>query len=140
MKPAIFSRIVPTAALALSAVALTACVAVVPTPSNSPSTSDATQTNDSTVQPATLCNMETPATQKLQDGTTLAEITQTCNQTDIKITNNHAKHPKRCSVIIGSQGSELYIQPGETRSLTQTGPVAQSQVRINCLNDWNRPK
>ncbi|MCQ8897410.1 hypothetical protein NQT62_13290 [Limnobacter humi] len=129
-----FSRLVAPLALTLSALALSACVAVVPAPGQSPAS------GENTTQPASLCNMEGPATQKLQDGTTLAEITQTCEQTEVKITNNHAKHPKRCNVVIGGQGSELYIQPGESRSLTQTGPVAKADVRINCLNDWNRPK
>jgi hypothetical protein len=104
-----------------------ACVAVVPTTS-------------SNTTPATMCNIEGKQQQDLSDGTTKAKVTQSCEETVIYIENQHKEHPKRCRVSVGSQVSELYIMPGENRTLTQTGPVARNTVQVGCINDWNRPK
>lgn len=102
------------------------CVAVVPTTPGSTS--------------ASLCNMEGKQEQDLSDGTTKASVTQSCEATAIYIENKHPEHPKRCRVLTGAQATELYIMPGENRTLTQTGPVERSKVQLACVNDWNRTK
>ena len=110
-----------------------ACVAVAPLPNNNPPAE-----NSSTS--ATMCNIEGKQEQDLSDGTTKAKVTQSCEETVIYIENQHKEHPKRCRVLVGAQMTELYIMPGENRTLTQTGPVARNTVQVGCVNDWNRPK
>ncbi len=108
-----------------------ACVAVVPTNNSSSKGSNTT---------ASMCNIEGKQKQDLSDGTTKANITQSCEETVIYIENQHKQHPKRCRVVIGEQLTELYIMPGENRTLTQTGTVARNTVQVSCINDWNRTK
>ncbi len=110
-----------------------ACVAVAPLPNN-----EKPAENSSTS--ATLCNIEGKQQQDLSDGTTKANVTQSCEETVIYIENQHKEHPKRCRVLVGAQLTELYIMPGENRTLTQTGPVTRNTVQVGCINDWNRPK
>ena len=110
-----------------------ACVAVAPLPNN-----DQPAENSSTS--ATMCNIEGKQQQDLSDGTTKANVTQSCEETVIYVENQHKEHPKRCRVLVGAQLTELYIMPGENRTLTQTGPVARNTVQVGCINDWNRPK
>lgn len=110
-----------------------ACVAVAPLPNN-----DQPAENSSTS--ATMCNIEGKQQQDLSDGTTKANVTQSCEETVIYIENQHKEHPKRCRVLVGAQLTELYIMPGENRTLTQTGPVARNTVQVGCINDWNRTK
>ncbi|EDM85069.1 MULTISPECIES: hypothetical protein [unclassified Limnobacter] len=110
-----------------------ACVAVAPLPNN-----DQPAENSSTS--ATMCNIEGKQQQDLSDGTTKANVTQSCEETVIYIENQHKEHPKRCRVLVGAQLTELYIMPGENRTLTQTGPVTRNTVQVGCINDWNRPK
>lgn len=110
-----------------------ACVAVAPLPNN-----EKPAENSSTS--ATMCNIEGKQQQDLSDGTTKANVTQSCEETVIYIENQHKEHPKRCRVLVGAQMTELYIMPGENRTLTQTGPVARNTVQVGCINDWNRPK
>ena len=110
-----------------------ACVAVAPLPNN-----DLPAENSSTS--ATLCNIDGKQQQDLSDGTTKAKVTQSCEETVIYIENQHKEHPKRCRVLVGAQLTELYIMPGENRTLTQTGPVTRNTVQVGCINDWNRPK
>ena len=112
-----------------------ACVAVVPTPNNNEG-----NTAENSGTSATLCNIEGKQEQDLSDGTTKAKVTQSCEETVIYVENQHKEHPKRCRVLVGAQMTELYIMPGENRSLTQTGPVARNTVQVGCINDWNRPK
>ncbi|MEH6998154.1 MAG: hypothetical protein V7542_07130 [Limnobacter sp.] len=126
----LFKRLGPIAAASLLAVA---CVAVVPTPNNN-------QPAENSGTSATLCNIEGKQEQDLSDGTTKAKVTQSCEETVIYVENQHKEHPKRCRVLVGAQLTELYIMPGENRSLTQTGPVARNTVQVGCINDWNRPK
>jgi hypothetical protein len=111
-----------------------ACVAVVPTPSQENANSQSGATS------ASMCNIEGKQEQDLSDGTTKAKVTQSCEETAIYIENQHKEHPKRCRVLIGQQVTELYIMPGENRTLTQTGPVERNTVQVGCINDWNRPK
>ena len=110
-----------------------ACVAVVPTPNNN-------QPAENSGTSATLCNIEGKQVQDLSDGTTKATITQSCEETVVLIQNLHDKHPKRCRVSTGKNITELYIMPGESRTLTQTGPVERDAVQLGCVNDWNRTK
>ncbi len=110
-----------------------ACVAVVPTPNNN-------QPAENSSTSATMCNIEGKQQQDLSDGTTKAKVTQSCEETVIYVENQHKEHPKRCRVLVGAQLTELYIMPGENRSLTQTGPVARNTVQVGCVNDWNRTK
>jgi hypothetical protein len=110
-----------------------ACVAVAPLPNN-----DKPAENSGTS--ATMCNIEGKQEQDLSDGTTKANVTQSCEETVIYIENQHKEHPKRCRVLVGAQMTELYIMPGENRTLTQTGPVARNTVQVGCINDWNRTK
>ena len=105
-----------------------ACVAVVPTPNNN-------QPAENSGTSATLCNIEGKQEQDLSDGTTKAKVTQSCEETVIYVENQHKEHPKRCRVLVGAQMTELYIMPGENRSLTQTGPVARNTVQVGCVND-----
>lgn len=110
-----------------------ACVAVAPLPNNN-------QPAENSSTSATLCNIEGKQQQDLSDGTTKAKVTQSCEETVIYVENQHKEHPKRCRVLVGAQLTELYIMPGENRTLTQTGPVARNTVQVGCINDWNRPK
>jgi hypothetical protein len=110
-----------------------ACVAVVPAPNN-----DKAAENSSTS--ATMCNIEGKQEQDLSDGSTKAKVTQSCEETVIYIENQHKEHPKRCRVLVGAQMTELYIMPGENRTLSQTGPVPRNTVQVGCVNDWNRTK
>ncbi len=112
-----------------------ACVAVVPTPNNNEG-----NTAENSGTSATLCNIEGKQEQDLSDGTTNAKVTQSCEETVIYVENQHKEHPKRCRVLVGAQLTELYIMPGENRTLTQTGPVARNTVQVGCINDWNRTK
>lgn len=112
-----------------------ACVAVVPTPNNNEA-----NTAENSGTSATLCNIEGKQEQDLSDGTTKAKVTQSCEETVIYVENQHKEHPKRCRVLVGAQLTELYIMPGENRTLTQTGPVARNTVQVGCINDWNRTK
>lgn len=112
-----------------------ACVAIVPTPNNNEG-----NTAENSGTSATLCNIEGKQEQDLSDGTTKAKVTQSCEETVIYVENQHKEHPKRCRVLVGAQLTELYIMPGENRTLTQTGPVARNTVQVGCINDWNRTK
>jgi hypothetical protein len=112
-----------------------ACVAVVPTSNNNEG-----NTAENSGTSATLCNIEGKQEQDLSDGTTKAKVTQSCEETVIYVENQHKEHPKRCRVLVGAQLTELYIMPGENRTLTQTGPVARNTVQVGCINDWNRTK
>ena len=112
-----------------------ACVAVVPTPNNNEG-----NTAENSGTSATLCNIEGKQEQDLSDGTTKAKVTQSCEETVIYVENQHKEHPKRCRVLVGAQLTELYIMPGENRTLTQTGPVARNTEQVGCINDWNRTK
>lgn len=111
-----------------------ACVAVVPTPNKQGDSAE----NGATT--ASMCNIEGKQEQDLSDGSTKANVTQSCEETAVFIQNNHEEHPKRCRVLIGDQATELYIMPGENRTLTQTGAVERNTVQVGCVNDWNRPK
>ena len=112
-----------------------ACVAIVPTPNDNEG-----NTAENSGTSATLCNIEGKQEQDLSDGTTKAKVTQSCEETVIYVENQHKEHPKRCRVLVGAQLTELYIMPGENRTLTQTGPVARNTVQVGCINDWNRTK
>ena len=119
---------------ALGAVmALTGCVVVAPVPNDEANA-------QSQAAPVAMCNIEGKQVQDLSDGTTQARVEQSCEGTVITIKNAHPIHPKRCQVLIAQAAIELYIMPGEERSLTQTGMVERSRIQLNCLNDWNRPK
>jgi hypothetical protein len=120
--------------IALVSTLAAACVAVVPTPAQE------NQNAQSGATSASMCNIEGKQEQDLSDGTTKATVTQSCEETAIYIENQHKEHPKRCRVLVGAQATELYILPGENRTLTQTGPVARNTVQVGCINDWNRPK
>lgn len=120
--------------ITIASVLATACVAIVPTPNKTEG--DGSQN----IPPATLCNIEGKQVQDLSDGTTKATITQSCEETVVLIQNLHDKHPKRCRVSTGKNITELYIMPGESRTLTQTGPVERDAVQLGCVNDWNRTK
>ncbi|WP_370263706.1 hypothetical protein [Limnobacter sp.] len=122
------------ALMACAATLAAGCVAVAPIPATEGQQSSANGSG------ATLCNIEGQQQQDLSDGTTKATLTQSCEQTTLSIENLHKQHPKRCKVSMAGQGTELYIMPGETRTLTQTGPVAAGQVALSCLNDWNRTR
>lgn len=112
-----------------------ACVAVAPVPN-----SDKSNRSNAAENSSTSCNIEGKQEQDLSDGTTKANVTQSCEETAIYIENQHKTHPKRCRVLVGAQLTELYIMPGENRTLTQTGPVAKNTVQVGCINDWNRTK
>jgi hypothetical protein len=127
-----FARISLTATISVLAAG---CVAVVPTPGNDQANNSA---NNNTS--ASLCNIEGKQEQDFSDGTTKASVRQSCDETAIYIENKHQEHPKRCRVLVGAQATELYIMPGENRTLTQTGPVERSKVQLACANDWNRTK
>lgn len=137
--------------LAASAALLAAgCVAVIPPsePNAGSGTAPAAAPQNAAPQAAgtdpnsaaSLCTIQGTREQDLSKGTTKANITYSCKQTVIFIENAHAEQNKRCQVVIGQQVSEIYLKPGEGRSLTQTGPVMTNAVRVNCVNDWNRPK
>lgn len=113
--------------------ALAGCVVVAPVPKDE-------ATTQSQAAPAAMCNIEGKQVQDLSDGTTQARIEQSCEETVITIKNTHPIHPKRCQVLLAQAATELYIMPGEERTLTQTGTVERSRIQLNCLNDWNRPK
>ena len=123
--------------ITIASVLATACVAVVPTPGK---TDGEGSQNTPATSNAKLCNIEGQKVQDLSDGTTKATITQSCQETVVFIENLHDKHPKRCRVSTGSNITELYIMPGDSRTLTQTGPVEQGTVQVGCVNDWNRTK
>jgi hypothetical protein len=129
------TQITRLAFLAASASLAAACVAIVPTPGN---TADGSE--NKSAPPATLCNIEGKQVQDLSDGTTKATITQSCEETVVFIQNLHDKHPKRCRVLTGGQVTELYIMPGESRTVSQKGAVERSAVQVGCVNDWNRSK
>jgi hypothetical protein len=120
--------------IALVSALTAACVAVVPTPGQE------NQNAQSGATSASMCNIEGKQEQDLSDGSTKAMVTQSCEETVIYIENQHKDHPKRCRVLVGAQATELYIMPGESRTLTQTGPVERSNVQVGCINDWNRTK
>lgn len=128
-----WNRITQLGLIAAASSLVAACVAVVPTPNNN-------QPAQNSSTSATMCNIEGKQQQDLSDGTTKANVTQSCEETVIYIENQHNMHPKRCRVLVGAQMTELYIMPGENRTLTQTGPVARNTVQVGCINDWNRPK
>ena len=113
--------------------ALTGCVVVAPTPSDN-------NAQESQTAPVAMCNIEGKQVQNLSDGTTQAKVEQSCEQTVVTIKNAHPQHPKRCQVLIAQAATELYIIPGEERTLTQTGMVERSRIQLNCVNDWNRTK
>lgn len=120
--------------IALVSTLAAACVAVVPTPGQKNENAQSGATS------ASMCNIEGKQEQDLSDGTTKAMVTQSCEETVIYIENQHKEHPKRCRVLVGAQATELYILPGENRTLTQTGPVERNTVQVGCINDWNRTK
>jgi hypothetical protein len=131
--------------IAIAAVSLlaTACVVVAPLPANTDKQNTGRQDtggHTAAQSSASLCNIEGQQVQDLSDGSTKATITQSCQETSIFIQNNHAEHPKRCQVMIGNKSSELYLRPGESRSLTQAGPSAKSAVQVKCANDSNRTR
>ncbi len=113
--------------------AMTGCVVVAPAPKDEAAT-------PSQAAPVAMCNIEGTQVQNLSDGTTQAKVEQSCEKTVVTIKNAHPQHPKRCQVLIAQAATELYIMPGEERSLTQTGVVEQSRIQLNCVNDWNRTK
>lgn len=121
---------------ALLASLTAACVAVVPAPANTNSNTNSNSAQNST----TPCNIEGKQELDLSDGTTKTRVTQSCQETVIYIENQHKVHPKRCRVLIGTQATELYIMPGDNRTLSHTGAVAQSTVQVGCVNDWNRTR
>lgn len=121
--------------IAMASTLAVACVGFVPFPGKTPEKSENTS-----APAATLCNIEGKQVQDLSDGTTKATITQSCEETVVLIQNLHDKHPKRCRVSTGKNITELYIMPGESRTLTQTGPVERDAVQLGCVNDWNRTK
>lgn len=120
--------------IALASSLAAACVAVAPMPGQNNANSQGSTTS------ASMCNIEGKQEQDLSDGTTKAKVSQSCEETVIYIENQHKEHPKRCRVLIGAQATELYIMPGENRTLTQTGPVKRNTVQVGCMNDWNRTK
>lgn len=120
--------------IALVSTLAAACVAVVPP------TGQNKQNAQNGATSASMCNIEGKQEQNLSEGTTKATVTQSCEETVIYIENQHKDHPKRCRVLVGAQATELYIMPGENRTLTQTGPVERNTVQVGCINDWNRPK
>jgi hypothetical protein len=120
--------------IALISTLAAACVAVVPTPGQE------NQNAQSGATSASMCNIEGKQEQDLSDGTTKAMVTQSCEETVIYIENQNKDHPKRCRVLVGAHATELYIMPGESRTLTQTGPVERNTVQLGCINDWNRTK
>lgn len=120
--------------IAIASSLAAACVALVPTPGQNNANSQGSATA------ASMCNIEGKQEQDLSDGTTKATVSQSCEETVIYIENQHKEHPKRCRVLIGAQVTELYIMPGENRTLSQTGPIQQNTVKIGCVNDWNRTK
>lgn len=123
--------------LAATTILATACVGFVPVPSSDDATSNKDAVNSTS---ASLCNIEGTQEQNLSEGTTKAGITQSCEETVVYIENQNPDLPKRCNVQIGEKTSELYIQPGERRSLTQTGPAMKAEVKLRCVNIHPRTK
>lgn len=122
-----------------SAIALLAgCAAIVAVPTNEnskPIDPVITQTDD-----GAKCVINGEHTQDLSDGTTKATLTQTCEQSSLFIENQHPEHAKRCKLVMAGNGAELYIRPGENRTISQNGPVPHTQIALACVNDWNRPR
>lgn len=129
------THITRLAFIAIASSLAVACVAIAPI-----STNTAGESQNPGAPAATLCNIEGTQVQDLSDGTTKATITQSCQETVVFLQNMHDRHPKRCRILTGGQLSELYIMPGESRTLTQTGPVERGAVQVGCVNDWNRTK
>jgi hypothetical protein len=129
------THITRLAFIAIASSLAVACVAIAPI-----STNTAGESQNPGAPAATLCNIEGTQVQDLSDGTTKATITQSCRETVVFLQNMHDRHPKRCRILTGGQLSELYIMPGESRTLTQTGPVERGAVQVGCVNDWNRTK
>ncbi|HEX4855265.1 MAG TPA: hypothetical protein VFV28_00520 [Limnobacter sp.] len=122
-----------TLLLVASASLLLASCIVVPIPS-----SKGSQAPGNSATPASasnLCNIEGQQVQDLSEGTTKATITQSCQETSIQIQNRHPDQAKRCKVLIGNQSNEVYIRPGESRSVSQAGPVEKATVQLKCMNE-----
>lgn len=88
--------------------------------------------------PVKTCNIEELQKKEMSDGSTKAKLSQSCNETIVYIQNNHQQYPKRCRILVGTQLTEIYLKPGESRSLTQTGQVDINAVQLGCVNDWKR--
>jgi len=129
-------RITAPILAALASISLVACTGILPTFD----LSSAKKSKDVPQQTVATCTEKDRHFQDISDGSTKATITQSCEETVVFIQNLHDKHPKRCRVLVGEQVTELYIMPGESRSLTQTGPVERSAVQVGCVNDWKRTK
>lgn len=126
-------------ASAAGAIALSACVAAVPLPGEQrgdvSSASYATTNND-----PTRCSGAEPVTNDLSSGTQKVIVVDSCDMVEVTITNEHQEHPKKCTVVIGDKGVELYIRVGEERVVSQGKPLGANRVVYTCRNDWNRPR
>lgn len=129
-------QITQLTAIVTASMLVGACAGVFPTFQKS----TIKQSDSISEQSPVTCHIDGKQFDDISDGSTKATITLSCKETVVYIENRHAKHPKRCRALIGKQITALYIMPGESRTLIQTGPVERSAVQVGCVNDWNRTK
>ncbi|MDH4396058.1 MAG: hypothetical protein QE278_10295 [Limnobacter sp.] len=129
------SQTVRLALLGSALLGLSACVVVpMPTADQFPAGTDLSQRQD-----GSIC-AKSPVEKDISEGTTKAVLKESCKSIELAITNQNTEHPKKCQIQFSDAISEVYLQVGESRTLTVSDLNSRVPVFMKCRNDWNRTR
>lgn len=114
---------------------LNACVVVpMPTADQFPQGAELSQRQDGSICPTS------PVERDISEGTTKAILKESCKTLELTVSNENSEHPKKCQVQFADAMSEIYLQVGESRTLTVNDLSTRVPVFMKCRNDWNRTR
>lgn len=133
IKPAI--KLIQPSLLVGALLGLSACVVVpMPTADQFPAGTDLSQRQD-----GSIC-ATSPVEKDISEGSTKAILKESCKSIELTVGNEHSEHPKKCQIQFADAVSEVYLQVGETRTLTVSDLNSRVPVFMKCRNDWNHTR
>lgn len=114
---------------------LNACVVVpMPTADQFPQGTELSQRQDGSICPTSTVERD------ISEGSTKAILKESCKSIELTVSNENKEHPKKCQVQFADAMSEIYLQVGESRTLTVNDLSSRVPVFMKCRTDWNRTR
>jgi hypothetical protein len=114
---------------------VSACIVVpMPTADQFPAGTELSQRQD-----GSIC-ATSPVEEDISEGSTKAILKESCKSIELMVSNENAEHPKKCQIQFADAISEVYLQVGESRTLTVSDLNSRVPVFMKCRNDWNRTR
>lgn len=114
---------------------LSACVVIpMPTADQFPEGTELSQRQDGSICPTATVERD------ISEGTTKAILKESCKSIELTVSNENSEHPKKCQIQFADAVSEIYLQVGESRTLSVSDLNSRVPVFMKCRNDWNRTR